>query len=372
MTKKIGLIVNPVAGIGGRAGLKGSDSPEIIELAAKMGIESESRKRSEVVLTEIYKFRDKFELIVAPGEMGEDAAKAMGFNPMILGEINSGSTTSNDTEKIAMKMMDMGVDLLLFVGGDGTARNIYNAVNTSITVLGIPSGVKMHSSVFSITPKIAGELISKYFQNGMGTREAEVMDIDEELFRHGKVVARLYGYLKVPNLANLVQGTKVGGIDTEASIMQGIATTVTEMMKRDNEYIYIIGPGTTTRAITDKLDLESTLLGVDVLYKNKLVAKDVDEITILNLIRDKPAKIIVTPIGGQGYVFGRGNQQISYDVIKLVGKNNIIIVSTIEKLTSIKNKTLLVDTGREDVDNMLCGVYRIITGYRSEHTYKIK
>lgn len=373
MIKKIGCIINPVAGVGGRAGLKGSDHPEIIQYATKLGITSESQKRAQIALKEIFSFyEDQVELIVGPGEMGEDAARAIGFRPKILGKIKTGQTTSNDTEKIAMEMKQVGVDLLLFVGGDGTARNIYNAVNTSIPVLGIPSGVKMHSSVFAITPKTVGELVCKYFQYSPGVREAEVMDIDEELFRQGRVVTRLYGYLKVPLDTNLVQGTKVGGINHEEAALNGIACAIIERMQRDSDHMYIIGPGTTTRVITEKLGLKGTLLGVDVVYKNKLIEKDVNERVLLNLIKNQPSKIIVTPIGGQGYVFGRGNQQISPEVIKLVGRNNIIIVSTIEKIASIKNNFLFADTGNEEVDNMLRGSYRIVTGYRKEYACRIQ
>ncbi|WZL73207.1 ATP-NAD kinase family protein [Clostridiaceae bacterium 35-E11] len=373
MIKKIGLIINPVAGVGGKAGLKGSDHPEIIQYATKLGITSESKKRAQIALQEIFhSYKDQVDFIAAPSEMGEDVVKEIGFRAKTLGNIKTGQTTSSDTEKIAMEMKQVGVDLLLFVGGDGTARNIYNAVNTSIPVLGIPSGVKMHSSVFAITPKIAGQLVYKYFQYGLSIREAEVMDIDEELFRQGKVVTRLYGYLKVPRDINLVQGTKVGGINHEASMLNGIAAAVIEKMQRDSEAMYIIGPGTTTSAITEKLGLEGTLLGVDVVYKNKVIAKDVDEITLLGLIKNRSAKIIVTPIGGQGYVFGRGNQQISPQVIELVGRNNIIIVSTVEKITSIKNNSLFVDTGSEDVDHMLRGTYRIVTGYGREYACRIQ
>lgn len=373
MIKKLGMIINPLAGIGGRAGLKGSDSPQIIKQAIELGVTSEAKKRAQIALKHINSlYEEEIELITAPYEMGGDEARVSGFNPRIVGTIKRDKTTGDDTEKIAKEIKKLGIDLLLFVGGDGTARNIYNAVNNSIPVLGIPSGVKMHSGVFATTPKAASELVYKYFHCRTSVLEAEVMDIDEESFRKGRVSGRLYGYLKVPYDKNLVQGAKVGGITTEESSLNAIAWDIVERMQTEDNYMYVVGPGTTTRAIMEKLDFQNTLLGVDVVYKNKLVGKDVNERELRKLINKRPTKIIVTPIGGQGYIFGRGNQQISAEVIKLVGKNNIIVVSTIEKIVSIKSNYLLVDTGNDEVNNMLRCSHRVVTGYKREHVCMIK
>jgi predicted polyphosphate/ATP-dependent NAD kinase len=120
-----------------------------------------------------------------------------------------------------------------------------------------------------------------------------------------------------------------------------------------------------------KLGLENTLLGVDLVLNGKLLAADVNEMQVLELIEGKKAKIIVTVIGGQGYIFGRGNQQISADVIRQVGKENIIIVATQEKVLSLENGCLLADTGDEEVNMMLNGYIRILTGYREELIYPL-
>jgi len=238
-----------------------------------------------------------------------------------------------------------------------------------MTVLGLPAGVKIYSAVFATNPVTAGDLAVLYLQGKCGMQESEVVDIDEEALRHGVVSLRLYGYLKVPFRRRLIQGSKVPSGSGDAEAMDAIAYEMTERMKED--YLYIIGPGTTTRAITSKLRLNKTLIGVDVVSKGKLVSVDVNEAQLLKLLWRHKAKIIVTPIGGQGFLFGRGNQQISPEVIKKIGRENILIVATPQKINSLRGQPLLVDTGDRAVDRMLSGYVRVITGYREEIIYKI-
>jgi len=384
--KRLGLIVNPVAGIGGRVGLKGSDGTEIQQKAWELGAVPEALNRAVEALERI-KPVDDLQIITYPGEMGEDAARASGFVPTVIGSIQRGETTAEDTRNAAQDMQGLGVDLVLFAGGDGTARDIadeyvrYSAIGEGPDVadgyirrirlvLGIPAGVKIHSAVFATNPRSAGDLALLVLQGrASGRREAEVMDIDEEAFRQGIVAARLYGYLNIPFQRRLVQGLKTASDPGEKAATEAIAWEVVDGM--DGETLTIIGPGTTTRAIAARLGVPKTLLGVDVVQQGRLVAADANESQLLALLEERLAKIVVTPIGGQGYIFGRGNQQISPRVIEQVGKEHIIVVSTAAKIQGLGGRPLLVDTGDREVDRMLSGYIRVVTGYREQAVYRV-
>jgi len=370
LKRKLGLIVNPVAGMGGRVGLKGSDGQDILEKAMELGAVPTSPRRAVDALRIISSMKDVVEIITYPHEMGEDEARECGFEPKVIGSIEKGRTTAYDTLNAAREMLDLGVDLILFAGGDGTARDICEAVGLEVPVLGIPAGVKIHSGVFAINPATAGNLAVKYLKGEQtAIRESEVMDIDERAYREDRLSARLYGYLRVPHEKTMVQGSKEGSGAQEASSLEAIAKEITDNMLDD--HLYIIGPGTTTRPIAEKLGLKKTLLGVDVIQRGKMVAADVNESRLLGLIEGVKAKIVVTVIGGQGFVFGRGNQQISPEVIRKVGKENIVIVATPGKLASLKGKPLLVDTGDAELDRELSGYYRVITGFGRRAVYRV-
>lgn len=361
--RKLGFVVNPIAGMGGRVGLKGSDGYEILRKAKELGAEPESPRRAAEALKRISLIKDNIELVTYPYEMGEDEAKECGYTPTVIGSIKKGNTTSDDTKNAAKEMLELKADLLLFAGGDGTARDIYNVIGDKIPVLGIPAGVKIHSAVYATSPQNAGDLAAMYLRgepSGIRLREAEVMDIDEQAFRENRLSARLYGYLKVPYERRLVQSAKAGSVPGDEANMNAIASDVINNMQDD--YLYIIGPGTTTRGIMEKLGLKNTLLGIDAVYKGKLVGSDLNEAQLLKLIDGKKTKIVVTVIGAQGYIFGRGNQQISAEVIKKVGKGNIIVVATKNKIVSLQGNPLLVDTGDDEVDRMLGGYTKVITG----------
>jgi predicted polyphosphate/ATP-dependent NAD kinase len=369
-SKRLGLIVNPVAGIGGRVGLKGSDGAEIQGMAFELGAVPEALQRAIQALERLEPGKDELEVVTYPGEMGEDAARACGFEPTVIGCIKPGETTPKDTIRAAREMLRLKVNLLLFAGGDGTARDIYNAVGEGMPVLGIPAGVKIHSAVFATSPRSAGDVAALYLQGRVSSlREAEVMDIDEEAFRQGVVSARLYAYLKIPFERRLVQSAKMPSSPGEQAAQQAIAHDVVSRMEKS--LLYIIGPGTTTRAIASRLGLSKTLIGVDVVAGGELVAADVNESRLLELLEGRKAKIIVTPIGGQGYIFGRGNQQISPQVIRCVGKENVIVVGTPGKIHSLRGRPLRVDTGDRGVDEMLRGYIMVLTGYNERIVYKV-
>jgi predicted polyphosphate/ATP-dependent NAD kinase len=373
MKKKLGLIVNPIAGMGGRVALKGSDGKETIRKAIELGAIPTSPKRTVEALKRLMMIKDNIELISYPYDMGEEEAKESGFNPTVIGSITRGETTSFDTCRAAKEMAALNTDLLLFAGGDGTARDIYDAVGNTIPVLGIPAGVKIHSAAYAINPLIAGELAVMHLQCSASLlNEAEVMDIDEKVLREeDRVSGKLYGYLKIPCDRKMTQSPKEASRagENEVVMMQTIADRVVDEMEED--WLYIIGPGTTTRSVMERLGLQNTLLGIDVVERKKNVANDVNEAQLIRIIDGKKAKIIVTPIGGQGYIFGRGNQQISPEIIKRVGSDNIIVIATPSKISSLKLKPLLVDTGDEEVNQMLRGYKRVVTGYGEETVCRV-
>ena len=353
---KLGLIVNPLAGIGGRVGLKGSDGQDTVEKAMALGAVPVAPTRAIEALRELSSLREKVDLLTYPSEMGEDEARESGFAPLVLGRIMPGNTTASDTRRAAREMAECKVDLLLFAGGDGTARDIYEAIGARVPVLGIPAGVKIHSSVYAVNPRRAAELVREFLKGRAPLREMEVMDIDEDLFREGRVSARFYGYMRVPFERRLVQGAKASSSGFAESPRE-IAKFVVDNM--DKVHYYILGSGTTVKAIGDELGIDKTLLGVDLVYRKQLVGKDLNERQLLELVAGKKAKIVVTVIGGQGYIFGRGNQQISPRVIREVGEGNLIVVSTQSKLVSL-NGPLLVDTGDYELDESLSGYIRVI------------
>ncbi len=368
--RTLGLIVNPIAGMGGRVGLKGTDGQDILGEARRLGAKPQSQQRTREALRMIESLKEKINIITCAGQMGEETAVQCGFKPAVIDVGRTRVTTSSDTQKAARKMKDSGVDLLLFAGGDGTARDIFNAVDDSQVVLGIPSGVKIHSAVFACNPVIAGELAASFLEGKTKKiREVEVMDIDEEDYRKGILSAKLYGYLKIPFRKSCSQSLKAGSQPDERYSQEAIATEVVENMT--DEFYYIIGPGTTTRAVMEKLRLESTLLGIDLVHKGKLAGLDLNESGLLEKIKGKKTKLLLTPIGGQGYLLGRGNQQISPDVIRKVGKENIIIIATTHKINSFQGRPLLVDTGDKGTDRLLSDYCKIITGYRESVIYKV-
>ncbi|MCP4728145.1 MAG: ATP-NAD kinase family protein, partial [bacterium] len=368
---KLGLIVNPVAGMGGRVGLKGTDGPDILVKAKKLGAVPESSLKAAEALKRLAGLNEDMMIVTCPGEMGENAVKISGLNCRTIGEQLAENTTSDDTIRACREMIYEQVDLLVFSGGDGTARDVYNAVENKLTVLGIPAGVKIHSAVFAVNPLRAGDLILSCFQGKVKDfRETEVMDIDEDLYRKGRVMAKLYGYLRIPFERQYLQGLKSGSPVSEKYAQEAIAQDVIENMGDD--HYYVIGPGTTTKVIMDRLGLKNTLLGIDLVKDKKLIGSDLNESQLLELVRDKKIMIIITPIGGQGYLFGRGNQQISSEIIKTAGTENIIIAATAEKINSLKGSPFFVDTGDSTLNNEMKGHLPVITGYRQRIVYKVE
>lgn len=361
----IGFIVNPIAGMGGSVGLKGTDG-SALEEAIKRGAKPVSPLRALEFLNSI-KSRD-FYIVVAPGAMGADIVLKSQLSDRVhnvVGSINY-PTTREDTIRVARMMLGI-IDLLVFVGGDGTARDICKAIGTSIPVIGVPSGVKMYSAVFAINPRAAAMLLEKFLEGKTKLAEREVLDVDEDSIRKDVVSLRLYGYLLVPVLEDLVQSSKAisTGFDEEENKL-AIARYLVENMERGIPYI--LGPGTTVKAICRVLNIPCTTLGVDVVLDGRILIKDAWEKDLLDIL-DKfgRAKVVITPIGKQGFIFGRGNQQISPRVLSRIPREDIIVVATQAKLKELRY--LLVDTGDSELDTRLSGYIRVLVDY---NTYVVR
>lgn len=365
---RLGLIVNPLAGVGGSVALKGSDGADTAAQALALGAEPKAQQRTLTAL-EVFKALP-MEVLTYPGEMGEQVAREAGFNPTVLGQITTGATTAEDTEKAAVALFEAGVDLILFAGGDGTARNICHALPEQFPVLGIPAGVKIHSGVYAVTPKAAGEVVAMLVRGELVTlMNQEVRDIDEAQFREGRVRAKYYGELQVPQEHRYMQHVKEGGKEVEELVVADIAADVVERLEPGVRYV--MGSGTTVKAVMDELGLENTLLGVDVIEDGALVKQDCTAADLLQLTAGVDAKVVITLIGGQGHILGRGNQQLSPALIRQVGKENLIVIATKSKLKALEGRPLIVDSGDPELDRELAGLIPVTTGYHDSVLYRV-
>ena len=365
--KKVGLIVNPVAGMGGSVGLKGTDG-KLYKKALELGADPVTPGRTKAFLSRI-EHRNKIALFVAPGKMGVDHVAGFDIPFTPVGQI-ADETSAEDTKRIAVKMVARGAELLIFVGGDGTARDMYDAIDSEVPVVAVPAGVKVYSSVFAVNPRAAAEMVDAFVENGSVT-EQEVLDIDEDAFRQDRLESKHYGTLLVPEEQRFLQHGKVASTRS-ASVEESkreIAAFVVEEM--NPKTLYLIGPGTTLKAVTDALDLPKTLLGVDAVAGQELIGEDLNEQQILDLFERHPERtILVTPLGGNGFIFGRGNKQFTPRVISQVGPKNVRVVATRQKLQALD--CLRVDTGDLEVDEMLCGWATVTVGYRESRMMAVR
>ena len=364
----LGLIVNPIAGMGGSVGLKGTDGKDILIEAIKLGAKPAALNRTKEFLSELESIKSKLRFITCPRFMGEYALKEMNFDYEVIEHPNFNQNeniydTKAEHTKIAAEIMKNIDDLklILFTGGDGTARDILNAVNKDKPCLGIPAGVKIYSSAFSLNPKLASSIIIQFLWDEIPLRESEVLDIDENEYRNDRIVSKPYGFLLTPYHPDFIQFSKMGSPDSDLNNQERIAKRIVEILEKD--VYYLIGPGTTIKAITDVLNQNKTILGVDLLLNKKIIAKDLNEKQILDYIEGKKTKIIVTLIGKQGFLFGRGNLQISPVILEKIGPENIIIVATRYKLQNISHQVLKLDTRSSELDEKMRGLYKVIVDY---------
>jgi predicted polyphosphate/ATP-dependent NAD kinase len=369
MQFKLGLIVNPVAGLGGSVALKGSDGEDTAVKAIALGAEPKSNSRTKAALEVLVPHQSNITIYTVNDEMGEQTAKSLGFNTQVVYQ-SSSPTTSDDTEAAARLLQQQGVDLILFAGGDGTARNICHAVEDSVPVLGIPAGCKIHSGVYAITPKAAGRVVEMLVKGELVTlSDADVMDIDEVAFRQGTVKAKRYGEMQVPSEVRYVQAVKNGGKETDELVLADIAAYVVSEMDADT--LYVMGSGSTVGAVMEEMGLENTLLGVDLVEDQALVGQDLTAQQLLELTTGRETKLVITLIGGQGHIFGRGNQQLSPALIKAIGRDNIIVVATKTKLQALNGRPLICDTGDSKLDDELSGYIRVTSGFNDHIMYAV-
>ena len=367
----IGLIINPFAGVGGPAGLKGSDGAQTVATALSRGVPLRATERARQALQALQPLAGDLLLCGFAGDMGETLARELNLSYTVLGQ-PAVPSTADDTRAAAQALLSLKPDLLVFAGGDGTARDICAVVGEALPVLGIPAGVKMHSGVYAVSPAAAGKLLYRLVQGGaVDLGQGEVRDIDEEAFRQGQVRSRYFGQMSVPQFGQFVQQVKMGGQEVEALVLADIAAHVVEIM--DSDTLYLIGPGTTTRAVMEELGLANTLLGVDAVCNNTLLAMDLDEPGIRVLLEQHqgPVKILLTAIGGQGHIIGRGNQQISPAILRRAGPDGLLLIASNRKITALAGRPLLLDTGDRVLDETLAGLREVITGYHQRILYRV-
>ena len=376
MSSKIGFIVNPIAGMGGKVGLKGTDG--VLEDALKLGAKPIASGKAEEMLREYlynYSTRDEIKWFTCLDEMGADELKNAGIKKMeIVYMYADRYTSSEDTKKACKKFLENHVDLILFCGGDGTARDIFEVIGKDTPILGIPSGVKMHSGVFGINTHATAKMLHEFVNHTLTIGDAEIMDLDEDLYRQDRWSIRLFGVA-----AGIVEPTyvQVGKTVYESVSDNEIKDELTEHVsfeiEKNSDFLFLFGPGGTIDYIARMMDFDNTLLGIDAVYDNKLIGKDLNEEGILKLLDRYPkAKIILSPIGAQGFILGRGNLQLSPRIIKRVGLDNIIVVSTPSKFAS--TPVLRVDTGDKELDRMFAEKesMMVVVGYRLSRVVKIQ
>jgi predicted polyphosphate/ATP-dependent NAD kinase len=441
----IGLVINPVAGIGGPAGLAGSDGADVQVLAAERGSISRAAERAAAALASL---PPGTPVLTAAGAMGADAVAAVGLEPRVVyapGSSSSGSgahparsgrtahapnatgtpqtlhgrgTTAADTTAAVRAILDAGATLVLFAGGDGTARDVAAAFApavpasghpsadpasdpgfgarpersghtayapndtrtprireddqeraTDAAALGIPAGVKMYSPVFAVSPRAAGGLAAAWVDAPLPLQRREVLDVDEAALRRARVEPRLHGELRVPYRLGRTQARKAATPVSEQAAIAAAARGAASALRPGVRYL--LGPGGTMAEVARILGVEKTPLGVDVVLDGRIVRRGASETELLAEIARGPAQAVVSVIGGQGFLLGRGNQQLSARVVLALGADPLLVVAPESKLLDLEGRPLLVDTGDTATDAALAGFVRVITGPAASSFYPV-
>jgi len=374
---RIGFLINPIAGMGGRVGLKGTDG--VAEEAARRGASPSANERAREALRELKRLIDglssppALEWLTASGDMGADALSSTGFAAKLLLHRASAQSSAEDTRRLVAAFMAAKVDLILFCGGDGTARDICAIAGDTVPILGIPAGVKMYSGVFGTTPVTTARILARYLLKEIGLATTEIVDLDEDSYRRDEWAVRLYMSARTPSEPSYTPTAKaiIAGADEDA-VKSDIAAQLRDDIASHPDMLYLLGPGSTLQAIGRALSVEKTLLGIDAVAGGMLVGSDLSERQILDLLARYPVrKLVLSPIGAQGFIFGRGNQQLSPAVIQLIGADNIVVVATPAKL--VRTPFLRVDTGDEALDEALISrkFLPVIVGYQHIRLVKV-
>jgi predicted polyphosphate/ATP-dependent NAD kinase len=375
----IGFLMNPIAGMGGRVGLKGTD--EMVAEARRRGAEPCARLRA---LSMLHALRDqlqrqpgtsRIDWLTCAGEMGADVLEETGFVPaQVLAVPQAGlASSAHDTKAAAAEFLAAGTALIVFCGGDGTARDIAAVVGQRVPMLGIPSGVKMYSGVFGVSPQRTADIVLRFLRGELTLAEAEILDLDEEKYRAGEWVVRLFQTVLTPFEPTYTQLSKQFVFEvSDAHAKAEIATYLAEMIGKDREALFILGPGSTLVAVAAAVGVRKTLLGIDAVADGRLAGEDVSEQDILALLaRHSRCKLVLSPIGAQGFVLGRGNLQLSPMVLRDIGISNMIVAATPAKLA--RTPVLRFDTGDRGLDTEIAGLgyLSVIVGYRRHRLVKV-
>jgi predicted polyphosphate/ATP-dependent NAD kinase len=372
----IGFVINPIAGMGGRVGLKGTDG--VAAEAARRGAEPIANARALEALRELKHLLDgtprapSIAWLTASGAMGYDALRAAGFAAIEAVHDASAEPSAQDTRAVVEKFLAAQADLILFCGGDGTARDVCSVTGERTPILGIPAGVKMYSGVFGVTPARTAEILLRYLMQEIGLAGVEILDLDEEKYRRDEWAVRLYLSARTPYEPTYVQAAKalVAGVDEDA-VKDDIAAQLREAIEARPAALFLLGPGSTVQAVGRALHVDKTLLGIDAIANGQIVGTDLSERQILELLaRYGERKLILSPIGAQGFVLGRGNQPLSPTVIRQIGVDNIILIASPAKLA--RTPLLRFDTGDTALDAELISrkFLTVVVGYRRTRLVK--
>jgi predicted polyphosphate/ATP-dependent NAD kinase len=366
------LLVNPVAGVGGAVALKGSDGADIQAQARSRGGVARSSSRALRALKAAGAAAQQVRWLTWGGVMGADVLRGAGLAAETLGE-PAQPCSAGDTDRAARAMGSAGADLIVFCGGDGTARDLFQAVGQDIPVLGIPAGVKMHSGVFATTPESAGHIIAALVEGGLvQATVGEVRDLDEAALREGVVEPRFYGEMAVPEAGGFLQHTKEGGRESEPLALEEIVAEITQRIA-DYPGVYVLGPGGSLAAIKAALGMDATLIGVDVLHHDRQAGRDVDAGWLTRYLEQtgEPVILVLSFTRQQGFLLGRGNQQLSPAVLRRIGRARLWVVGTRTKLASLEGRPLLIDTDDPELDREWAGLVEVIAGYQDSLFYRV-
>lgn len=361
--------MNPAAGIGGPVGLAGSDGLAVQQQALARGGVPRAGERAALALRVLADVQPGLEIITAAGPMGEDAVLTAGLTPMVVYRPDREDTDGRDTTRAVAAFAE--ASLVLFAGGDGTARDVVRGLRPATAVLGIPAGVKMYSECFALGPTVAGAVAADWVAGGgLPVRDAEVLDLDEARMRAGRPDPRLFGLAPVPALPRRLQAAKAATPRSESRAVHASALGAVRAMRPDTRYL--LGPGGTLAEVGRVLGVPCSPLGVDIVENGELLLHGASEREALAAVRGRRAQAVVTIIGGQGFLLGRGNQQLSPAVLSELGENPLLVVATEQKLIDLAGRPLLVDTGDPVLDRRLAGHVRVITGPATESLYRVE
>jgi len=349
---RLGVVINPVAGMGGRVGLHGTDGASLSQ-ALERGAEPVAPLRARRALRRLNELVPRLSVITAGGEMGSAHLPETAWDVTTLDGFDD-PTTADDTRRAIARMVSDGVALVLFVGGDGTARDVV-ADAAEVPMLGVPAGVKMHSGVFATGPETAAEIAARFLADPVrvGTRDAEVVDLDQSGLR-------IYAVARVPAASRSLQRSKTSvGVPDDASLLALGREIAAEMVE---DALYLLGPGTTIGHVNAALGLPASALGVDAVVNGTLVARDAGESELLELLgRHRECRLVLGVVGGQGFLLGRGNQQLSPAVLDAIGVGNIDVLAAPSKIASLTEPVLHIDIDDAALSERL-------TGYRPVRT----